>query len=332
MVSNLWKYYGRGNNCAVLLYHRICPEGGGAGYDKGVSVTPAAFRRQIQYLAAHYRPISLATLIEGLTGVRPLPRRAIHITFDDGYEDVYRYALPIMLRYKIPATVFVSVDMVETDRRFWWDELGELIRDFRGTQLCIESGGRSLHLDLKNEKSKSRSFALLVGLVSDGEISLNEFRDRVVSRVDRPTGKRVSNTLSWSQIAEMAANSIEIGSHTLSHARLSALNDHDLEEEITESKQLLESSLQAKVSSIAYPYGRESDYDSRAVIGSCLGGYRIAFTGVQGLARPGINVFAVPRVPIRGTDTMGVFKAKVSGSFPILYSLCRRFLGLSHGC
>jgi peptidoglycan/xylan/chitin deacetylase (PgdA/CDA1 family) len=327
-ISNLYRIFGRDGNCAVLLYHRVCPNEEVTSYDKAVAVSPAAFERQIGYLRSSYTPVSLAQLIDALAGGKALPPRAVHVTFDDAYVDLYKYAVPVLMRYSMPATVFVPVNKIETGESFWWDELGALLRDASAVQISTEFAGRSLCLDLRNQKSKAKTFSSLIRVFQEDENAVQAFLDGLRRKLAPLAGCFVSQILSWSQIVEMATNGIEIGSHTLSHARLAALDEHKLQVELVKSKELLESILQKEVASIAYPYGREFDFDSRTMHGSRSAGYRIAFSGVQGLARPGENLYSVRRVPIRGTDTMGVFKAKVSGSFPILYSFSRRSLGI----
>ena len=56
-----------------------------------------------------------------------LPRRAVVVTFDDGYADNCWQALPILERHAVPATFFVTTGYLRETRRFWWDELERLI-------------------------------------------------------------------------------------------------------------------------------------------------------------------------------------------------------------
>lgn len=90
----------------ILLYHHI-GEAEQARF-KRYTVSQADFERQMQLLKAWgYTSISLGDLIAGLVDDAPLPDRPVIITFDDGYQDVFTHALPILKELDYTATVFV---------------------------------------------------------------------------------------------------------------------------------------------------------------------------------------------------------------------------------
>lgn len=107
----------------ILCYHRF-----GHTASKMV-VTPAAFEAQLQWLARNdYHVVHLADLAAFLDGRKPLPRRSVVITIDDGYESVYRHAFPLLRRYGFPATVFVYTDFVGAGDALSWAQLQEMSR------------------------------------------------------------------------------------------------------------------------------------------------------------------------------------------------------------
>jgi peptidoglycan/xylan/chitin deacetylase (PgdA/CDA1 family) len=91
----------------ILMYHRIDRV---AAFDQLV-VHPERFEEQMANLSARARVISLAQAVDELAS-RPI-RPAVVVTFDDGYRDNLTEALPILQRYRIPATVFVTTDFCE---------------------------------------------------------------------------------------------------------------------------------------------------------------------------------------------------------------------------
>ncbi|GAB3772175.1 hypothetical protein GCM10028796_42320 [Ramlibacter monticola] len=91
----------------ILAYHRF-----GAGGGRMV-VSPAQFGAQLDWLARNgYRVIPLRDLVGYLAGRQALPKRAVVITIDDGYESAHRHALPLLRKHGFPATVFVYTDFV----------------------------------------------------------------------------------------------------------------------------------------------------------------------------------------------------------------------------
>lgn len=91
----------------ILMYHRVCPA---ESYDQLV-VHPDRFAAQMQWLNEHARVISLEEAVAELSiGVR---RPGIVVTFDDGYRDNLEYALPVLTRLAIPATIFITTEFCD---------------------------------------------------------------------------------------------------------------------------------------------------------------------------------------------------------------------------
>src|SRR3984893_3154061 len=95
----------------VLCYHRI----GGCG---SLSKTPDQFRRDLDYLRQHYDCITLRELCARLKTEVSCRRRAVVVTFDDGYRDNFTAAFPLLKAAKVPATFFVNPGFVGSDRMF----------------------------------------------------------------------------------------------------------------------------------------------------------------------------------------------------------------------
>jgi peptidoglycan/xylan/chitin deacetylase (PgdA/CDA1 family) len=93
----------------VLMYHHIAEGQGGGKLD----VSPRSFERQMQFLKAHqYRVLDLGSYVRLLKEKRPVPRKAVVITFDDGYDDNFTNAYPILRKAGFPATIFVQAGAV----------------------------------------------------------------------------------------------------------------------------------------------------------------------------------------------------------------------------
>lgn len=105
----------------VLAYHRFGKK------DGRMVVTPEAFAAQLDYLASNdYRVVRLSDLTEFLAGKRPLPKRAVVITMDDGYASMYEYAFPLLKKHGFPATVFVYTDFVGSKDALSWEQMQEM--------------------------------------------------------------------------------------------------------------------------------------------------------------------------------------------------------------
>ncbi|NUU22907.1 MAG: polysaccharide deacetylase family protein, partial [Streptomycetaceae bacterium] len=108
-----WWFGGRAaGRLAVLGYH---------GVDD-----PAAFARQLDRLTRIARPVSLDEVELAVATRRPLPGRAVLVTFDDGERSVHEHGLPLLRERAIPAVAFVIASLVDTDEPFWWHEVNGL--------------------------------------------------------------------------------------------------------------------------------------------------------------------------------------------------------------
>jgi peptidoglycan/xylan/chitin deacetylase (PgdA/CDA1 family) len=129
----------------VLMYHyiRTVVNPGGDPLGFSLSVTPQDFETQISYLQQNgYNSITPDQLFQALAGKALLPARAVLLTFDDGYEDFYTTAFPILKKYNFKATVFVVPGFVgEPDGRYLtWQQVKEL--DASG---LITVGAHTMH-------------------------------------------------------------------------------------------------------------------------------------------------------------------------------------------
>lgn len=109
-VPRSWK--GAGGRVVVLGYHSIHPTHDFA------SATPVRFDEQIRWLKDHCEIIRLDEIFaRSQDSGRARSAPAVAITFDDGYEDNYVHALPILIRHEVPASFFVTTGFVDQDPR-----------------------------------------------------------------------------------------------------------------------------------------------------------------------------------------------------------------------
>lgn len=95
----------------VLMYHGV-DEVPAERDPHGMFVTPAAFRAQVErLLEAGHVPVSEREFLDGLAGA-PLPRKAVLITFDDGYVGVGEHAAPFLASLGVPSVLFVPAGLL----------------------------------------------------------------------------------------------------------------------------------------------------------------------------------------------------------------------------
>lgn len=117
-IGLVWFLFGTPIGVPILMYHKISND------DNIYSIRPELFDRQMQYLAENgFTAISLPQLANSLAGKSVLPAKPVVITFDDGYEDNFTTALPILEKYGLRAAVFIAVNRVGQPGYLSWEQI-----------------------------------------------------------------------------------------------------------------------------------------------------------------------------------------------------------------
>jgi peptidoglycan/xylan/chitin deacetylase (PgdA/CDA1 family) len=134
----------------VLVYHKFDPE---IAKDS-MTVTTAVFESQLKWLLDNgYTVISLRSLVNYLQGKGDAPKpKSVVITIDDGHKSLYTYAVPIILQYNIPITLFIYPtgisDKSTAERNITWKQL----RKLQKTRLFDIQSHTQWHPNFRNEK------------------------------------------------------------------------------------------------------------------------------------------------------------------------------------
>jgi peptidoglycan/xylan/chitin deacetylase (PgdA/CDA1 family) len=290
-------------------------------------VTPQHFGEQIAILRGHGQLMQLHQLASALRDGK-LPRRAAAITFDDGYANNLHHAKPLLERYDVPATVFVTAAYVGQEREFWWDELERLLLQpgklpnlldlkVNGTPCHWELGDAAVYSSEEYSRYCSwtvredepgprqrlyRSLYQLLRPLADSERCqlLNELTAWAGSeRTVRPSHR----ALSAQEVVELATGGlVEIGAHTMTHPALAELPPAEQTQEIQGSKSRLMEILNQTVVSFAYPFGSRRHYTSETAAIVQQAGFGSACSGFSGLVCPGTDRFQLPRFVMRNWD------------------------------
>ena len=240
----------------ILLYHRIAR----VGFDPwALCVSPQHFEQHLHVLRRHKVVLPLAELVERMRAGR-LPRHAATITFDDGCADNLHCAKPLLERYDLPATFFLTTSNILRQREYWWDELGRIIVETPAlpARLTLATGTRSEHWRVPCARADRALLYLMLWRRlrvldhDERENCLEALADWArVERVPRASHR----PLRGDEVVELSKGRMSIGAHTLTHPVLSALPAERQEQEIGDGKATLEALLVQPVEAFSYPYG-----------------------------------------------------------------------------
>jgi peptidoglycan/xylan/chitin deacetylase (PgdA/CDA1 family) len=124
----------------ILMYHHISGLAPQNMLDLALTVTPAVFSQQLDYLkTAGYSSITFNQLFNALYYNGPLPSKPIILTFDDGYEDGYQVAYPLLRRYGFSGMFYIITGKVNWEGQMTWEQLREMLE--HGMQI----GSHTIH-------------------------------------------------------------------------------------------------------------------------------------------------------------------------------------------
>jgi peptidoglycan/xylan/chitin deacetylase (PgdA/CDA1 family) len=261
----------------------------------------------MEVVARSRRAVSLTEL-----AARVAARESVHgmvaVTLDDGYADNVTEAAPILERFGVPATFFVTS---RRDTDFWWDRLERLLTvPALPPQMTIES----LDLDFRDDAGPSGpwtfyddsdssprhvAFRKLYRLLHDhGE----QLQERVLGELESQIGTAspLPARMTDEQIAGVAAHPLfAIGSHSRTHPVLSLLDAAGQSREIAGSKSELEAITGSAVTAFAYPYGTPWTFTAESVALARGAAYEHAVTASPALIGRRDDRFTLPRIAPR---------------------------------
>lgn len=279
----------------ILTYHRVVAPMEGYPIHhpfSGLVVTKDQFEQQLKFLRTNYAVISLSELAIKLQHKEDTSNCVV-LTFDDGYLDNLTLALPLLEKYQVPATVFITTGLIDRTASLWWFELEYLL-----------AGNDRLYEQIGNYASILKS----LNLVQQSEVLQSLRKNRAPFSYDHLL-------LTWAGVQTLAQSRfIEIGVHTKTHAVLSKLEPNALEDELRQSKVILEEKLQKPLGLFSYPYGTANEAGSREY--ECVEKipFKAAVTTIAGHCTNS-RLAALPRIAIDCNDSIQDVAWKLSGFY-----------------
>ena len=307
----------------ILMYHSIGEEASDAW---SLRVRPKHFEEHMEVFKKLGHPLSLSELYKSFQAGK-VPDRSITITFDDGYFNNLQLGKPILEKYDVPATVFVTTSFVEHGLSYWWDELEyALMRPGQlPDQLTLRLNGNEHHWDLNGAAEFTEDQAKKENLphpwfAEEGTRSHFHLSVWAALQDYLPDEQRalVKQVIDWAGISARELkdsyrpmtpeelhilekdNLVSIGAHTVHHPMLERHSAEIQRREILQSKEYLESVLNHPVKHFAYPFGNYND-DTEGILEK--GGFDCACSAQGEAVWKKSDRFFLPRM--EATDLSG---------------------------
>ena len=299
------------NQLMIFLYHGVVRSP--LKVQDWCFLDETSFRSQVKYVKEHFDVIPLSEAVERLRNGR-IHRPTAVITFDDGLQNNYDVAFPILREEGLAATIFLVTGIVNSDDTIWYCRLNRALAETKKTSLEW-NGSR---FDLSGSIPKAIASLTIQARLKEFPHPqlLGELRKIILALDDDPDHPIEVGSpfriLRHEAIKEMAASGlIEFGGHTCSHTILSLLSSKERYDEIVRSITATRELTGRPCELFAYPNGRAQDYDVEVIeiLESCS--IRAAVTAIEGLNNGITPVMELRRYGIGSSLSMDEFKCEV---------------------
>ena len=296
-----------GGRGAVLCFHRILPDqllDSKKGPNiEGLCYSCFQFEQLLQWLSSNYKLVSMDDLEKHL--VSKEKSFVIALTFDDGYKDNKDFALPLLMKYNCPATIYVATRFIGSDTSVWWFELWDYIEENETVSFTYKGRKYQLNSDSLEQKEECffilKRMFLLCNLAEQNELLM------VVTKTSIRKSYR-NYFLTWDEIRELDCNPlITIGAHTQSHDSLAIANNLELNHELIGSKNTIEGVVGHEIKHFAYPFGNSTEANIREYIAVETVGYKTGVT-LRSVVMGSNSLTAIARIPVLRSSSTNELK------------------------
>jgi peptidoglycan/xylan/chitin deacetylase (PgdA/CDA1 family) len=272
--------------------------------------------RQFRTLRRVANVVPLQTAIADLAAGRPLPPRAVAVTFDDGYRDNLTLAVPMLEALGLPATFFLVPGLLSNAVMPWWEVISWAVMNSSRARLEWEGNSWALADDRERRAAMSHLHRTLKQRNrSARDEAVERLADELAPRTPRPSADDMF--LDWDEAAELDSRGFAIGSHSSAHAILSRENGGEQTRDLTDARRALQDRLSIAADLLAYPNGTEADYDTATLTAAQAAGHTAAVTTREGFNFADTPVMELRRIviyPERGlTDLLVNLRYAVRG-------------------
>lgn len=263
---------------SIVTFHRVLPEFERKNYPfPGLVVTPEELDIFLSYFTEHFNCGAISAQHERYVSGERTERPLLAITFDDAQYDNFINARPVLAQHQVKASFFAPVAAVERNELLWHDRLGFAILSLIQQGDSGQAKLMKILADAGMRESETNNLAISAVQASK-ELPL-ESRLRLVEELMEASGitqvPDFARLMTFKELAELASDGHEIGSHSMTHCMMPECDDDELVYELVESRRVLQANLSRPVNAFCYPNGNCDARTARAVAAA---GYSLAVT------------------------------------------------------
>ena len=264
------KFLEKKNYYSIFLFHGVVKHENFSirNYTKK-HITDKKFDSILEYLKKRGNPISLEELVYHKKNNINLPKKSFIITFDDGFENNYSIAAPILDNKRLPCTFYFSTDFIENQNISWIDQIEICLEHTKKREIINPLDNKNFIIDTNEKKIKFLNI-LRKKLKKDFNYDLNNVVKNIcLSSKINPyefKNKELDKKISWAKVKKLkSSNLFTIGGHSHKHISLASISKKEAINQINKSFYLFKKRINLKLTHYSYPEGQKIDYNKNLI-------------------------------------------------------------------
>jgi len=288
---------------AIFLFHGVVDESNYAVRNyTNKHIGREVFCQMMRELKENGRAVSMDEVVGYWEAGEKLPGRSFAITFDDGFENNYLVAAPILKDLEVPATFYVATDFIENNSMSWIDRI-EYCLDQTGKGCLTFIWDGSEHRFRTNEDKILILDRIRARVKSDRSVdpdivASDVFAQCGMDEIESNNGP-LDSKMSWEQVRELSGHgNFTVGGHSHTHKILSYLEAEKLDFEVKTSINLLKEKAGIEPRHYSYPEGLEQCFSDDVAAFLEGFGVRCCPTAVDGINDLHDSLFKLKRITV----------------------------------
>jgi len=277
------------NSFVIFLFHGVVENAntGVRNYTRK-HLLANEFEVLIRSLKEKGNPISMDDVIWCYNNGNKLPSYSYAITFDDGFENNYSVAAPILEKYSIPATFYISTHLVDKNLMTWTDQIEYCFENIKRASVRLPWYKNDFHLNgeesiidcLDDIRAHVKKNPQLYGQEKVVTMLFDQCGLNMVLSSNHPLDQKMN----WDQVSDLHHNKLfTVGGHSHNHVSLGLLDSSVMKNEVENSIDLLKNKAGISSPHYSYPEGQKIDFNENVIAELKKNNIRCCPTAIDGL-------------------------------------------------
>ncbi|MGV8056589.1 MAG: polysaccharide deacetylase family protein [Smithellaceae bacterium] len=260
------------------------------------------FYKLLKELRQKGTPLSIEDIIEHHRLAKPYPANSFAVSFDDGFENNYSVAAPILSDLRIPAVFYVSTYFIDSNSMSWTDRIEFCLEHTKKGKISFPWNEQAYFFNDPAAKIKIMD-KLRARVKTDRNINLDDLVKNVFEQCAMPPIEQSTDSLdlkmNWQQVRDLHNQDLfTVGGHSHHHLNLGFLSPPELAYEISTSLRLLKERSNITATQYSYPEGLEYCYSENVIKNLQEHGVACSPTAIDGLNDIKTDLFHLRRIMV----------------------------------